>query len=103
MTRLDKTRRIELGRRYALNELTLDEAVKEYGVHKSTVWAARKDYLRERAIDDTPAVDKTASTGKPERPPVDHAYVTTLEEECTRLNTEVRTLQKIVMTLGRAL
>lgn len=118
MKRLDKKTRLELGRRYALKEITLDEAVKTYGVHKSTVWVARKDWLaRGQAMAAQAMADRhdelqqgfgdvekpRPEKNHPERPPVDHAYVATLEEECTRLNTEVRTLQKIVMTLGRAL
>ena len=117
MTRLSKEKRLELGRRYAEKEITLDDAVKEYGVHKSTVWAAVKDWKSVPRIGgqdvhdllqkgfgvvEKAAPDKVEATG-PTRPPVDHAYVDRLEAENEHLHDEVRTLQKLLMVVGRTL
>ena len=53
MARMDPKRKLELGRRYALKEITVKQACEEYGCHKSVVWDARKKWLEQQAPVDT--------------------------------------------------
>lgn len=105
MARMDPKRKLELGRRVALKEITAQQAAEEYGCHISLAWDARKKWLDQNTpkadpLGGPPAVSVSVNV-KPAEDLVKR--LSGLEDENTRLHDEVRVLQKIVMTLGRAL
>lgn len=101
MPNMDPRRKLEMGRRVALKEITTKQAVEEYGCKNNVVWDARRKWLQQNTPQTVALPVK--ETTRPERPPADHALLDALEEENHRLHDEVRTLQKILMTVGRAL
>lgn len=105
MTKMDPKKKAEMGRRVALKEITTRQACIEYGCKDNVVWAARRKWLAENGPrePELPMDAAPVKTDRPERPPVDHARLDALEDENAALHDEVRTLQKIIMTLGRAL